>query len=43
MACDGHVAAVQAQVAAHHAAVLHELGHDAFGHVDRNGEANPLR
>ena len=34
---------MQAQVAAHHAAVLHELGNDALGHVDRNGEADPLR
>ncbi len=38
----GHVAAVHSQIAAHDAAVLHELRYDPLGHVDRNGETDSL-
>ena len=43
VARDRDVAAVEPQVAADDAAVLHELRHDPPGHVDRDGEADPLR
>ena len=37
------VAAVEAEVAAHDLAVLHELRQDVLGHVHRDREADPLR
>ena len=39
---DGDVAGVQAEVAADHPAVLHQLRQDVLGHVDRDGEADAL-